>query len=425
MKKLFWKLLYALILLPLTFGLIHILSIFSKKIRQGLYPRRKTISNLLKWNNTTQLEGKRILFHAASLGEFEHIRPLIHKLKEEYKTINILTLFSPSGYKNIKSSPDLDYFMYMPFDFGFMWKKVYSIIHPDLLIISKHDVWPMQVWQAKKMKIPMYLVNASLAESSTRTKPFIKSFQKYIYRDFTNIFSISEDDADRFAIHYPKCHVKVVGDTKYDQVLIRKKASKNEELIPGQWVNGKWIFVAGSIWPEDEENIISILIKYLNDFPKFSLIVAPHEPKDTIIRSMEKTFSRWGTQRFSQIGNLKEERVIIINTIGHLADLYKYATAAYVGGSFKQGIHNVMEPAIYGVPVIFGPQHDDSYEALELAKSGGGIVIKNEHDFENVLGSLLKSEEENIKIGKKALKFSAQNTGATTKIIKQWEDYLK
>ncbi len=425
MKKSFWKIIYSLILLPLLFGLAHVLSIFSKPIRDGLYPRRTTIANLQKWMNTTQLTGRRILFHAASLGEFEHIKPLMQKLKEEYKTVNILTLFSPSGYKNINSTPGLDYFMYMPIDLGFLWKKVYEIIQPDLLVISKHDVWPMQIWQAKKMKIPIYLVNGSLAENSSRTKPLVKSFQKYIYRDFTNILAISEDDAKRFSIYYPKCHVKVVGDTKYDQVLFRKKASADIELIPPNWLNKNRIFIAGSIWPEDEEKIFPVFKRILKESKNFRLILAPHEPKAEVIRSVEKTFSKWGTQRFTQVENIGTKRILIINTIGHLADLYKYAMAAYVGGSFKQGIHNVMEPAIYGIPVIFGPEHKESYEAIELAKAGGGIVIKNENDFEVNIDRLLNNKEKCNQIGKKALTFSEQNTGATLKIINQWKEYLK
>jgi len=334
MKKSIWKLFYRIILLPLAFGFAHILSIFSKKIRDGLYPRRRTIYNLRNWSNKTQLKGKRILFHAASLGEFEHIRPLIQKLKEEYKTVNILTLFSPSGYKNISSSPNLDYFMYMPFDFGFLWKKLYKIIQPDLLVISKHDVWPMQVWQAKRMEIPIYLVNASLAENSSRTKPFVKSFQKYIYRDFTDILAISEDDAGRFSIHYPKCQVKVVGDTKYDQVVFRKKATHEKKLISDKWAINNWIFIAGSIWPEDEAKIFPGFKRILDKAKNFRLIIAPHEPKEEVVKSFERIFSKWETVRFTQIENTTTERVIIINTIGHLADLYKYATAAYVGGSF-------------------------------------------------------------------------------------------
>ena len=203
MYKSLWQKTYILLILPIIFILVHIAAIFSKQVREGLFPRRKSILKLEQWLKNQNANREYVLFHAASMGEFEHIKPLLFKMKEKYNTTNVLTFFSPSGYKHVKDTPGLDFYLYMPFDFFSHWKKLYEALKPKLLIISKHDVWPNQIWQANTMKIPIYLVNASLPEKSSRTRPLIQNFLKHVYRDFTKIFTISEDDGLRFSQHYP------------------------------------------------------------------------------------------------------------------------------------------------------------------------------------------------------------------------------
>jgi len=424
MSKRIWQIIYTFIILPLIFIGIHLVSIFSKQIREGLFPRRKTINGLKNWLSNRNESKKYVLFHAASMGEFEHIKPLLFSLKEKYDTINVLTFFSPSGYKHVKDTPGLDYFLYMPFDFSSHWKRLYKLLNPSLLIISKHDVWPMQIWQAKKMGIPIYLVNASLPEKSSRTRPFIKSFLKYVYRDFSRIFTISEEDGQRFSEHYPRCSVQVIGDTKYDQVMLRKEEALKKNILPESWHNNKWIILAGSIWPEGERHLIPGLIELIDKNENVNLIIVPHEPTPKFVSNFEEKFTKWGVKRFTEIHGEISERVIIVNTIGQLADLYQYASAAYVGGSFKQGVHNVMEPAIYGIPVLFGPVHENSYEAIQLAKSGGGIVFKNESQAKEILNKLISNESFRQTTGKKALDMAQNNIGATDKILSHWDSIL-
>lgn len=424
MSKILWQKTYQFIVLPLMFIIVHLVAIFSKNIREGLFPRRKTILEMQKWLEKNKNKNNYVLFHAASLGEFEHIKPLLIKLKEKYQTTNVLTFFSPSGYKNVKDTPGLDFYLYMPFDFPSHWKKLYKILEPKILIISKHDVWPMQIWQAKQMNIHTFLVNASLPEKSSRTKPLIKNFQKHVYRDFSKIFTISEEDGTRFSKHYPRCSVKVIGDTKYDQVSIRKTEAKKKNLLPESWYKNKWIYLAGSIWPEDEKQIMNGLINLLTNFDNVNLIIAPHEPNKKFIHLIETKLSQWGIIKFTQIKEISTERVLLIDTIGQLADLYQYAHAAYVGGSFKQGIHNVMEPAIYGIPVIYGPIHENSYEAICLAKSEGGIIIEDESRFTERVNSLVKNNSYREKIGENAFAYVQKNIGATDKIIKNWDSLL-
>lgn len=424
MSKIIWKTIYGFIILPLIFVVVHIAAIFSRQIREGLFPRRKSIEKMKSWLSNQTANKKIVLFHAASMGEFEHIKPLLYTIKEKYDTINILTFFSPSGYKHVKETPGLDFFLYMPFDFASQWNKFYRILNPHLLIISKHDVWPMQIWQAKQLGIPVYLVNASLPEKSSRTRPFIKSFLKHVYRDFTKIFTISEEDAQRFAKHYPRCTVEVMGDTKYDQVVVRKNSAMKKEVLPEAWFKNKWIFVAGSIWPEGEKQLLPGLLNLIEKYENVKYIIVPHEPTEKYIANFEEKFSKWGVKRFTRINGDFNERVLLADTIGQLADLYQYASAAFVGGSFRQGVHNVMEPAIYGIPVIFGPIHENSYEAIQLAKCEGGIVFENEIQAENVLEKLINEEDFRKKTGNKAREMAEKNIGATNKILKHWDSIL-
>jgi len=424
MAKRIWKTIYKVLILPLIFIGIHLVSIFSKQIREGLFPRRKSINGLNEWLDDKDESKKYVLFHAASMGEFEHIKPLLFNLKEKYNTINVLTFFSPSGYKHVKDTPGLDYYLYMPFDFSSHWEKLYKILNPRMLIISKHDVWPMQVWQAKKMDIPIYLVNASLPERSSRTRPFIKSFLKHVYRDFDNIFTISEEDGKRFSEHYPRCSVQVMGDTKYDQVMLRKSEALKKEILPESWYTNKWIFLAGSIWPEGEKVLMPGLIELIENNENVNLMIVPHEPTEKFIGGFEEKLSQWGVKRFTKLSGEFNERVLVVDTIGQLADLYQYASAAFVGGSFKQGVHNVMEPAIYAIPVLFGPVHKNSYEAVNLAKCEGGIVFENESQAKDILNTLISDESFRQRTGKKALEMAQNNIGATEKILKYWESIL-
>ena len=403
----------------------HILALFIAKVRKGLFARYTTIKRLNNWfAENRPATTSCVLFHAASLGEFEHIRPVLQALHEKYKTTNIVTFFSPSGYDNVANTKGLDFHFYLPFDQPYNWKKIYKIINPSLIIIAKHDVWPAQIWTANQQGIPIYLINASLSAKSSRTGWGVKSFLKHVYRDFTGICAISDDDARRFSAHYPKCHVEMVGDTKYDQVVLRRDAAKEQNLLPANWTEGKWIFIAGSIWPEDEEHVLPALKKTIAEYDSVRLVLVPHQPDLKAISRLEEAFGKWGTQLFSQRDNLSEERVLIVDAVGYLAGLYHHAHAAYVGGSFHQGIHNAMEPAVFGIPVFFGPVYENSYEAIQLTKDNGGTTICNSGELFQKVQSLVENESLRIEQGKKAEKYATRNVGATDLLLSRWESLL-
>ena len=424
MKRL-WQLLYYLFISPLIIISAHLVAFFSKNVREGLIPRYAVFKHIREQISANQGHRKCILYHSASLGEFEHIKPLLEVLHRQYNTYNVVTFFSPSGYNHARADKTMHMRLYMPFDLPVFWRIFFNLLKPDLLLVAKHDVWPAQIWTAKKEKIPLYLINASLPENSTRTRWYIKNFLKHVYREFTYICAISDEDKIRFSRHYPRCRVTMVGDTKYDQVVMRKKEAQKTNLLPPKWKAKKWIFVAGSIWPEDSEHLLPVLKKMLVRFSAVSIIIVPHQPDIRTVEIYEREFEEWKTCRFSTRETITDERVLIVDGVGFLAAIYESAQAAYVGGSFKQGIHNVMEPAIYGIPVIFGPVHTNSYEAMRLAETGGAFITKNEQEIEQKLFYFVQNEDIRIKTGQKAATFALENTGATEKLLDLWKPFLK
>ncbi len=405
--------------------LAHVLAIFSNKIRKSLFARYSVITRINNWLNSNRpTEGRHILFHTASLGEFEHIRPILQILKEQYHTVNIVTFFSPSGYENVGQTPGLDFHTYMPIDRSKNWQQIYDVIKPAFIVVAKWDIWPGQVWTAHKMRIPIFLINASLRKESKRAHKSVKQFYKYVYRDIDCIFAISQDDARQFTIHYPRCRVEIAGDTKYDQVILRKKRAQSQNLLPKTWTHDQWIFVAGSTHAEDEEHLFPALQRILREEKKIRFILVSHHPDKQTVLNIKSLFEEWGVLNLSQREKLAEERVLVVDAIGYLAGLYNYAHCAYVGGSFHQGVHNVIEPAIFGIPVLYGPVYKNSYEAIQFSNGNGGFIGNNTEEIYQWIKSFYYDEEKRKIFGAKAETFASRNTGATEWLISRWKYLL-
>jgi 3-deoxy-D-manno-octulosonic-acid transferase len=270
------------------------------------------------------------------------------------------------------------------------------------------------------MNLPIYLINASLRPDSRRIFPGVKDFLKYVFRDFTSIYAVSDVDAGRLAKHFPRCPVEVTGDTKYDQVVLRKKRAISQNLVVESWIDNQWIFIAGSIWPEDEQHVFPALKDVLNKRENVRAILVPHQPDQKSVENILTNFKKWGAIKFSKREKISNERILVIDGIGYLAGLYHYAHCAYVGGSFRQGIHNAMEPAIFGIPVLFGPVHKNSHEASELLRGHGAFLVQNSNDVLQYIFKFIDNEDTRKNEGAKAEKFALRNTGATERLIKDW-----
>jgi 3-deoxy-D-manno-octulosonic-acid transferase len=425
MKNIWW-LLYNIFVIPVLYSLFWIFRFFNKKINSG-FSKRKTQNNLLKNKIETLDKSKKMVwFHSSSLGEFEQAKPIIERLKKE-KDINILiTFFSPSGYDNSLKYPYADLIAYLPFDFSEDVKKFLSIINPDVVVFMRYDIWPNLLWELGKTNVTTMIVDATMQKNSNRKLPLIHQFHVSLYQCFDDILTVSEEDAANFLdFEISEKKVKAIGDTRFDRVYQKSLKAKSKKLFRDGLFDGKKIFLFGSSWEEDENVIFPAFEKLIATNKNIVMIVAPHEPTLLHLEKIENYFAgKENTIRFSSKNNYNGERVIIIDSIGILLTLYFYADVAYVGGSFKQGIHNVLEPAVYGIPVIFGPKIGGSIEASELIKRGASKVVNNSSDAFAILDKLFSDAQYREELGAIASAYVNENIGASVKIISEIEKYI-
>lgn len=417
--------LYNLILVPLLYILFHLLAFSNKKVRKGIKGRRnlfKELENKIKEKFDPQKPT--FWFHSSSLGEFEQAKPLISKLKEKINPNIIVTFFSPSGYEHSKNYPLADVISYIHFDSIFNAKRFINLIKSKktYFFLMKYDIWPNHLYMARENNLVICLANAIVDERKTSSF-FKRLFYSVFYELIDYIFLISKDDEKNLPkLNLKRPQILVTGDTRYDQVFSKSKEALKNPIFPDDLIKQnekkKKVFVVGSSWEDDEKVIIPSLVKIQKYEPELLTILVPHEPTEENLERIEKELKDKITFiRFSKIENYNAEKVIIVDSVGYLMRLYAYADVAYVGGSFKQGIHNVLEPATYGIPVIYGPKISNSPEAQNLAKIGGGFIVKNKKEFYRTIRKLLSDEKLRIEAGIKSYELISSNLGATEKII--------
>lgn len=406
-------------------------SLSNRKIRTGFRERRGWKNALRASVENLRYKDSIYLFHATSVGELQQALPVIRILKLKNPAISVgISFFSPSGYHFFKGDPNVDFVCYLPLDSWFNAKTFFSIIKPKCWIISKFDVWPNFTFRSYMMKIPSFIISATLSSSSKRLNPILNGLNRNLYSCFSGIFPISIDDCNRFAAFYPKKDALIVtGDTRFDQVVYRSEgATEKARMLPFA-KDGKKFLMLGSIWENDAEVVIPPTVSILRDYSDLYSIITPHEPHDEFCRSIEKPFQDAGISsvRFTQIkdGSRCESRVIIIDTIGLLAQIYSISTLAYIGGSFSTGVHNVMEPAIMGIPVIFGPRHHNSFEALQMKQRGSAFEIASSQEYDQIVRKLLNSESYMRETGISVKKYVLENIGAAQRIFNELEKTLE
>ncbi len=411
--------LYNLLVAPVLIKFFHIAAILNPKIRKGVLGRYQVISKVREFISDIDVQSASIfLFHCASMGEFEHIKPLLIELKNRVATCKIVVMFfSPSGYENVKSAPGVDLFIYTPFDWWFPVHRLFRELRPRALLIAKHDVWPNQIWAARRLGIPRFLINATLYKSSRRLRPLTRWFLRPFYHQFTRILTISGQDKENYQKLADASRIDIVGDTKFDQVVFRSVESQKKVVLPAEILRSKQVFVAGSTWPEDEAYLIPALKKLVCSYPKLLTIICPHEPTAEHLQQLTTKLAPLQSCLYSELDAYQGQPIIIIDKIGLLANLYSAAHVAYVGGSFKQNIHNVLEPAVYGIPVLFGPVNENSYEAQLLKQEGGGLEVHSQSEIENHLQRILDDESYRLQVGRAAKKLVTENQGATQRTV--------
>ena len=417
--KSFWKFTYNLLFIPLLYILVRIIGLFNSKIQRGLRGRKRIFEDLII--NAASLDKTKplIWFHSSSLGEFEQAKPIIKELKNTRNFNILVTFFSPSGYENSLRYPYADLVSYIPLDSKSNADRFIQIVKPDLVVFMRYDVWPNHIWAIQNAGIPSFLIDATMKKNSARHLPIIKNFHKYLFNDLSKVLTVSQIDSERFRKFIQDNEkIKVVGDTRFDRVYEKSITSRERDLINEDLFKDKTVFVAGSTWEEDQEIIIPVFKKLCKYNNNLILIIAPHEPSILNLDKIEHDFAKeLGTIRFSYLNNYNNENVIIVDSIGILLALYTYADFAFVGGSFKQNIHNVLEAAVYGIPVVFGPRIENSQEAQQLVELGGGLVIRNKKEAYRTISNLISNKVDREKRGKTCYDYVQQNLGASKLIL--------
>lgn len=423
----FYLFVYNIIGVPLLWIVFHLGGFVNKKIRHGIEGRKHLFRDLE--SSINKLTGrKRFWFHASSLGEFEQAKPIIAAIKKNYPTVDIIaTFFSPSGFDNSKNYKTVNVISYIPFDSVGNVQQFISIVRPEVAIMVRYDIWPNMIFALCKANVPLMIANATMKGNSLRKFPLFLPFHRSLYNCFIQILTVSENDAASFReFGTTQPEIKAIGDTRFDQVMMRSVDARQKHLLSPAITANKKIFVVGQSWSEDDDVILPVLLKIQHNENTLLTIIVPHEPTIEHLEELESKLSgKISSIRFSELNNYNNESVILIDSVGILVALYQYAHVVYIGGSFKQGIHNVLEPSVFGVPVIYGPKHTNSQEAVELSKRGGGFVIEHEKDLYRTLRTLLENTDLRNKAGVIAEEFVRENCGATDRFLHYLEPYLK
>jgi len=421
--KTFWFLFYNVILYPMLFVLGIILALFNKKIRTGIFGRFKTASVLNEFLKKVDSSKPIYWFHAASHGEYEQVRPVLKGLKEiEPESIAVVSFFSPSGMVNV-TDDRIDCAIYLPFDFYRTMKIILAKVKPIKVIFAAYDTWPNFIWAAKKLNINTTIFAATFEYHTKKMYPIIRTFYKTVYDDFSAIYTISKSDYSRVKhLLSPDNNLKirVLGNPRYDQVISKADRFTTNRTI-SVLIREKRI-IAGSIWPEDERNIFNPIVQMLNKDSETSVIWVPHEPTERFVKSSVKQFQNAGFDPILLSSEddvrLNNGRVYIVTIVGILSKLYWQGQIAYVGGGFTSGVHNVMEPAIARLPVLFGPRYSRSHEAGELIRSGGGYSVSNASEAYEILDKLLDDKNYFINASYAATQVIHDNIGSSTRVVR-------
>jgi 3-deoxy-D-manno-octulosonic-acid transferase len=395
---------------------LKIIALFSHKLKLGVDGRAQTF-NILE--TSISKNDKTFWFHCASLGEYEQGLPVFKVLREKYPLHKIvLTFFSPSGYEIRKNTDVADIVVYLPMDTKVNAKRFLNIVHPELTIFVKYDIWPNYLIELKKRNLRAILISALFRNNQSYFKP-LGSMMRNALSAFEHIF-VQNEDSKKLLESINFNNVTVAGDTRFDRVSNQLKIDNKLTFIE-EFKQDKLCVVVGSSWPEDEE----LLVNYINsnDSKEIKYIIAPHNIKQNQIQNLTSKLNVKTvlfTEKESQ--NLSDYSVFIIDTIGILSKIYSYADIAYVGGAMgTTGLHNILEPAVFGVPIIIGKNHSKFPEAQQMIDFGGLKSIKNEDELNSELTSIIENASKRNQMGSLNKEFIDLNKGAIQKIT----NYLK
>ncbi|MFP9112401.1 3-deoxy-D-manno-octulosonic acid transferase [Flavobacterium sp. RHBU_3] len=372
---------------------------------------RKTVFATLR--EKIQPSDKVIWFHSASLGEYEQALPIMEQVRVQFPKHKILlTFFSPSGYEIRKNTPAADVVVYLPMDTLGNARRFMQLAHPDMAFFIKYEFWPNYLFELHNVNVPTYLISGLFRPNQVFFK-WYGGFYRKAFKAFNHFF-VQYERSKELLQSIGFTNSSVSGDTRYDRVS-RILEQDNHLPFIEEFKNNKLTYVFGSSWPADEEKFFD----FINTSTDIKFIIAPHTFGESHMQSLKDNITKplvFFTEKEGK--NLAEYNVLVINTIGLLGKTYSYADAAYVGGGFgTAGLHNILEPAAFGIPIIIGPIHDKFPEAISLTKEGGCLVINNKEEAETLLQKLADDPDYRKETGDKAGNFVKKNRGAINHIM--------
>lgn len=421
-------------IVQLASQLLKLVAVFSPKIKLFVAGRKSVFQTL-----TAKIipSDKTIWFHAASLGEYEQGIPVIEKTKAHFPNHKIvISFFSPSGFEVRKNNSLADATVYLPLDTKANAKKFINALHPEMVFFIKYEFWPNYLNELHKQQIPTYLISGIFRENQAFFK-WYGGFYRKALQTF-DYFFVQNESSKNLIQKLGFTNVKISGDTRFDRVVSILERDNSLDFIK-EFKDNKTTVVIGSSWPKDEE----LLINFINQTDKnVKFIIAPHNIKQEQISNLKsqiskKTllFSEYNDVRTNRDENnvrtgrylsLREYEIFIIDTIGILTKIYSYADMAYVGGGFgNPGVHNILEPATFGIPIIIGPNYSHFAEATALVNLGGCISISNQKELDETFDLLLQNEDERHEKGHICHSFVQMNKGATESIINHIQTHFK
>lgn len=380
--------------------MIRIASLWNPKAKKWMQGRKDVWLALDNWKREDK---PTYWFHCASLGEFEQGRPLTEKLKEAEDCQVVITFFSPSGYEIRKNYETADLIIYLPRETKSNVQQFLAKVQPSKVFFVKYEFWAQYIFEAKKAGAAVYSISAVFRKNQV----FFKWYGGYllkVLKAFDHIFVQDKKSAN--LLTNAEINSTVSGDTRYDRVMGNAAMVKPYQEIE-QFIDGEKVLVIGSSWAEDD----AVLMDTLNNSEfDWKIIVAPHEIDEKRVHALERKFSK-STVRYSQLKSDNKAAVLIIDNIGMLMNVYQYADVAYVGGAFGKGLHNILEPACFGVPVIFGNSYEKFQEAYDFIENKVGFSISDNEEFQKRFDELKSANKRD-----EVLDFMKERVGATEKI---------
>jgi len=402
------------ILVSLFSRLSPLFALVNSKLRKQLIGQRNSLKQLPDFAK----KGKLVWIHVASLGEYEQALPIIDKIKERQTEAQIaLSFFSPSGYEYAAKKAPVEFVFYLPWDTKSKANKVVHWLKPDVAIFVKYELWPNYLNELKKFGCPTYLVAARFYKEQWLFK---YRLGEQLLENFNQI--LCQDESSISVVHsfYPELPVNYCGDTRFDRVAQIAFENKSLDGIES-FIAGRKCIVFGSSWQEEHELLAQSLREF--DNPKVCFIVAPHKVDSITTKKAISSFSE-PVNRFTKSEFQTDRRVLILDTVGLLSAVYRYADLAFIGGGFKTGLHNVPEAAVYGIPVLIGPNYSQFPEVVKLVREGGVIAIDQSSEFDIYLQTLAKQPRALQSQGEANRRFIEQNLGASDKIYKEISKFL-